>query len=430
MIKTMALLCCLLFFSFSAFSQWQRITGQIQNSVSCFTSMGTKLFAGTADGRLYLSTNYGVDWDSINTGRDSLNFNALAAVGANLVAGAITNVSTPGWSGRGEQVFVSPDDGKHWNTVWGMNGLKWSGFYCFYAVDSFLLAGSGGIQYSKDTGKYWKDIGNPYYSGGGPRSILVIDSTWFAGDYAMYGMSRSTDSGRNWTLLSGENDTVSPGFTSSLAAIGEVLFAGTIAPALGCAPWQCGVFRSLDYGNHWTVVNNGLTDANVNCLFSKSTLLFAGAARNAVFVSADSGTHWKPFNEGFVVPDTGIYDLLSIADYLFAITTTGQLYRRPLAQARASMPQSNLSYQNSLHIISRSPSSRQVTVEYFLPSNAQTSLKVFNTRGKCISASDVQRRPAGLQRHLLSIDAMRSGYFIIALYISNNFAESSTIVCR
>jgi len=389
-------------------------------------SMGTKLFAGTADGRLYLSTNYGVDWDSINTGRDSLgSINALTAVGANLVVGAFGY----GWGG-GEQVFVSPDDGKHWNTVWGMNGLKWNGFLCFYAVDSFLLAGSVGMEYSKDTGKYWKDIGNPYYSGGGPRSILVIDSTWFAGDYDK-AVSRSTDNGRNWSWCIAENDTSSIcGETHSLAAIGEVLFAGTIAPALGCAPWQCGVFRSLDYGNHWTVVNNGLTDTNVNCLFSKSTLLFAGAARNAVFVSADSGTHWKPFNEGFVVPDTGIYDLLSIADYLFAITTTGQLYRRPLAQAGAILPKSNLSYQNSLHIISRSPSYRQVTVEYFLPSNAQTSLKVFNTRGKCISASDVQRRPAGLQRHLLSIDAMRSGYFIIALYINNNFAESNTVVCR
>ena len=426
MIKTMALLCCLLFFPFSVFSQWQRITGQIQGSISCFTSIGTKLFAGTADGRLYLSTNYGVDWDSINTGRDSLgSIHALTAVGANLVVSAFGH----GWSG-GEQVFVSPDDGKHWNTVWGMNGLNWSGFNCFYTIDSFLLAGSVGIQYSKDTGKYWKDIGNPYYSGGGPRSILVIDSSWFAGDYDK-GVSRSTDNGRNWTwCLLGENDTFAPGQTRSLAAIGEVLFAGTIAPAIGNGPWHSGVFRSTDFGDHWTVVNKGLTDTNILCLLSSGTLLFAGSAHNTAFVSSDSGANWRALNEGFSAGDTGIFDMLTIEDYIFAITTTGQLYRRPLAQAGAILPQSNLSRLNSPHIISGSLSTRQVTVEYFLSSNAQTSLKIFDTRGKCISAPLGQRRPAGLQRHLLSTDAMRSGYYIIALYISNNFAESSTIVVR
>jgi len=82
---------CIVFYS-SLNAQWVQTNGPYGGCVRTFAVSGTNLFAGTSDdfgtsGDVFLSTNNGVNWKTVNNGMTDTSIFALVVSGTNLFAG-------------------------------------------------------------------------------------------------------------------------------------------------------------------------------------------------------------------------------------------------------------------------------------------------------------------------------------------------------
>lgn len=76
----------------------------------------------------------------------------------------------------------------------------------------------------------------------------------------------------------------------------------TIAGGNVVAGSDNGIFISADNGTTWNSSNTGLTNLNINVLFSNGTTLVAGTEGGGAFISPDNGLTWNPANNGLTGP--------------------------------------------------------------------------------------------------------------------------------
>jgi hypothetical protein len=99
-----------------------------------------------------------------------------------------------------------------------------------------------------------------------------------------------------WIRTNGPED----GRINALAANGSTILAGTRAN---------GIFRSIDKGDTWTSVNDGLTNIDILALVVKGANYFAASNGGGIFLSTDNGTSWNAVNNGL----TDLYpDVLTV----------------------------------------------------------------------------------------------------------------------
>src|ERR1041385_9429238 len=107
-------------------AQWVQTNGPYGGDVSSFAISGTKIFAGTYGGGVYLSTNNGTSWTAVDSGLTNLYVQDLAVSGTNLFAGTANG-----------GVFLSTDNGTSWGPVnSGLTALN---------VGALASGGSGGL---------------------------------------------------------------------------------------------------------------------------------------------------------------------------------------------------------------------------------------------------------------------------------------------
>ena len=322
-------------------AQWQITNDSIYGNINCFAISGKNIFAGTGSG-VYLSSNNGSNWTAINTGLDSQikGISSLAVSGSKIFAG--TN----------KGVFLSNINGASWYSV--NSGLKINDELYQVPItdkDVLSLATSGnkifagtyrmGIFLSKNNGVSWKNIS----IGIGARTLAIIGDTIFAGTYRA-GIYLSKNNGLNWKEL--PNGMAYKGIPynaiiNSIAIKDTNIFAGT----------DKGIFLSTDNGAIWNVVNNGLTNIQVNCLAISGDTIFAGTNREKTFISAningknispgiddynggiflslDNGKTWENISKGFPIN----FNVLSLAisgSYIFAGTNSGGIWELLLSK--------------------------------------------------------------------------------------------------
>jgi hypothetical protein len=225
------------------------------------------------------------------------------------------------WSG----VKRSTDDGNSWQEIrlgadvrsftWLPQGTK----------RTIIFAGSvdDGVHVSTDNGTAWSlknnGLTNQIVWGVAASAVGATSNILFAATSG--GIFRTTDNGEHFIAV---NNGMVKASTLSLAVLpdttgGEILFAGTGAS---------GVFRSPDYGNSWIDVNTGLTSPTVNALAARPDRagvreLFAGTYEGA-FRSSDKGSTWNPVSNygltdthvlGFAVSDTNLFAIIGSGVY-------------------------------------------------------------------------------------------------------------------
>ncbi len=222
---------------------------------------GGELWAGTtADpktglGFLYHSSDSGASWDSVNLGQS-----------------AGTEIHT---------VFVDPEDRE---TVYvGLNDIYNEMFNP--AADVYLLK-------STDGGRSWTPLRLPF------TDAMVNVMGRVAGDPTLYvgtggRVYSSVDGGKNWVYITAAYYTVDPYDIAVDPRNTNVLY-------LPCRAH--GIIKSLDHGNTWTLINNGLLNTQV-ALFaladsSGSTVYAASMGGAGTFKSTDFGETWTNVTGG------------------------------------------------------------------------------------------------------------------------------------
>ncbi len=324
---------------------WQQTNGPYGGVVQALAiNSSGHIFAGTFGGGVFLSTDNGSSWMTVNIGLTNTNVRALAINSSGVIfagtngsgtfrstdnGGSWTAVNTglihivlslainssghifAGTLGRG--VFRSMDNGSSWTAI--NTGLTNNFVYALAInLSGDIFAGTGGgVFRSTDNGGNWTAV-NTGLTNTSIRALVINSSGHiFAGTDG--GMFRSTDNGDNWVA-------VNTGLTNTLVdalatnSSGHI-FAGTFV----------GVFRSTNNGGNWTAVNTGLTNTLVVALaINSSGHIFAGTFGGGVFLSTDNGGSWMTVNIGLTNTDVRTLAINS-SGHIFAGTEGSGMFR-------------------------------------------------------------------------------------------------------
>jgi hypothetical protein len=107
----------------------------------------------------------------------------------------------------------------------------------------------GALITSTDFGRTWMDRGQPPVSAGCVAVSASVTPVLFVGN--VFGVYRSRDTGASWQLLRG------PDSISCISALGPLVVVGTESS---------GISISTDYGESWTIVNDGLPSLGIGSI--------------------------------------------------------------------------------------------------------------------------------------------------------------------
>ena len=209
-IKAKTFFLSLLLISNYTFAQtWQQTNGPYGGAINCIAISGMNLFAGTNSNGVFISTNNGTSWNSVNNGFTDIEVFSLEVSGTNLYAGTYGNV------------FLSTNNGTSWTSV--NNGLTNGIVSSLLVSGTNLYAGTGGgVFLSTNNGTSWTSV-NKGLTDSTVGSLAVSGTNLYAGTYGG-GVFLSTNSGTSWTSV---NNGLTDSIVYSLSVIGTNLYAGT-----------------------------------------------------------------------------------------------------------------------------------------------------------------------------------------------------------
>ncbi len=124
------------------------------------------------------------------------------------------------------------------------------------------------------------------------------------------GVFRSIDNGDYWLQI---NNGITSVLISHLAInSNDDIFAGGLG----------GMYRSTDNGDNWSRIQSGMTSTNISALaIHKDGEIFAGTTTGGLFRSSDNGNNWNPIKNGLT--SNNILALTANSDNIFAGTLDG-----------------------------------------------------------------------------------------------------------
>jgi photosystem II stability/assembly factor-like uncharacterized protein len=270
------------------------INGLQQQNIKALLILNNMIFAGSNAYGIFLSTNGGMNWSSVNDGLESNNIRAFCNIGTNIFVATV------------DGVYKSSDYGKNWINI--NNNLINTNISSICSSGSVLLVGNpnGGASRTTNYGLNWIICNDSNF-------VYSVYALFSNGNYVLagsngYGVSKSTNNGVNWTRINNglENKEVYA-FTSSPTN----LFCGTLG----------GIFCSTNYGSNWSAVNNGLNNLQINALCKSGNNIFSCAWRNFIFMSSNNGDSWLS-KRGEIISEI-VYSICSSGNYIFAGTAQG-----------------------------------------------------------------------------------------------------------
>ena len=248
-------------------------------TVAGIESQPSTYYMGATGGGVWKTTNYGNSWQNVSDG-----FFATGSIGAIRVAQNNPDIVYVGTGSDGirsnviigKGMYRSDDAGKTWSFL----GLKNAG-----------QIGAVEIHPTKPEVCYVAAIGNPF--GSNPER----------------GVFKTTNGGQNWEKVLFISESTGVADLEICPDNPDIIYAS--AWAVDRKPWtiksgseDSGVFKSIDGGNQWTSINNGLTSKTVFALAvdpENSNTLFAGTSdpfEGGLFKSSDGGENWSSISTG------------------------------------------------------------------------------------------------------------------------------------
>ena len=286
-------------------NRWRSLNqGLTDTAVTALTSSGKTLFAGTMNTGVFRSIDQGTHWEPINQGLGTLEIQALAVSDRFLFAGTSTGMF---------RLELSSLDQSRWESI--NQNLAHRNVKVLMVQDSILWAGTlkGGVFRSIDQGESWSQtnlhqvdiqallmvkvsILSDKAAAAFHRAFSNATRIVFAGtpeDGTFY----SIDDGSTWRSIGAvralKNITC---FTFPLNPnLNNLLLAGTS----GSGIFRLTVILDRDVQQlKWEAIVTNPTDLNIRCLLSSGQTLFASTVKGGIFQSIDDGNVWAAINEG------------------------------------------------------------------------------------------------------------------------------------
>lgn len=277
------------------------------------------IYAGSAGGGVWKSTNSGRDWRALDDLLPNLRIGALAVDPfdrTHILAGCGEGyVAWQGGAAFGRGLYASTDAGESWSVLPAASGSAFD--YVFdldfdpHARDDVLACTGTGVYRSGDGGASWERVlTRPVI----PFSATVEFSTTDPGlVYSAIegaGIFRSSDGGRTWTGPLGTGITVARYSRIVLAvapANGAIIYAAFTGADEHCA----GIFRSDDGGSNWRAVSIPRSDLTGDTYMggqgrfnsalavhpSNPDILWAGGID--LYRSTDGGATWRQMSNWY-----------------------------------------------------------------------------------------------------------------------------------
>jgi hypothetical protein len=430
--KTQFIWLAVIFVLLCPFASAQWVKTNCPDFALCFAVSQRNLFAGTSDSGVYLSTNNGTSWTSVNNGlpraqgRFLPRVSGFAVIDTNIIAG-------------GGGVFLSTNSGANWtwvNNSLNVMALAVSGTNLFAGTynKGVFLSADGGTSWAADNGgltkfsSLWGYHTIGCFASNGEN--VFIGTTGHTGFYG-HGVFLSTNNGTNWTAVNEglpsypeAGDSATFGGILCLAVSGSNIFAGT---------GEDGVYHSTDNGAHWTAANTGLTDTTVNALVVSGTNLFAGT-NGGVFLSTNNGTSWTAVNGSLT--DHPVSALAVSGDILFVGTPItfagdykGGVWRRPLSEMVTSVEHIAGRLPRMFELCQNYPNplNPSTTIKYNLPKSAEVRLGVYDVLGREVSMLVNEKMDAGVHEVKFEASDLSSGLYFYRLSVGD-FVQSKKLM--
>jgi len=282
--------------------RWQAsgLTNQHIRALAVDTNNPQVLYAGSAQGSIFVSTDAGQHWTKRST-----------------IAPSLTIVYTLTFNTSGKKfyaltdagLFVSTDAAHLWNVVRasGLPSDSYTTMTFTTGQSEYVGTIHHGVFASNDDGVTWKSA-----SGNLPQSTAINELTFDSTQHRLWaatttGVYRSDDEGRFWLALDSG--------LSTAGAINTIQSAAGVGGAAGLvyAGTNHGIYRSLDAGSHWTANGQALRRVSIyhallDFRSKNASTIYVGTNFGA-FGSADGGLNWQGIAGG-IPADTPVYALV------------------------------------------------------------------------------------------------------------------------
>jgi hypothetical protein len=195
---------------------------------------------------------------------------------------------------------------------------------------------------------------------------------------------------------------------TALTSFGGYLFAGTSQGSVG------GIYISSDNGNNWTL---SLNDAWISSFLYVGSNIFAGSVGNGIWRSTNYGNYWTQINDGL---GSGAYNVLSLGaddQYLFAGTVSSSIWRRLLTQVVTDV-NDGTSIQPSEFSLAQNypnPFNPNTKISWQSPVSSWQTLKVYDVLGNEVATLLDEFREAGNYAVDFSAAQLTSGVYFYKL---------------
>lgn len=194
---------------------------------------------------------------------------------------------------------------------------------------------------------------------------------------------------------------------------------------------QVGIYRSIQNGDpgSWSVSNQGLQSRMIRSLIVTDSNHIYGASDSGIFLSSDRGSFWAPVNDGL---DTLNVKTLALSSrgFLFALTTTGHLYRSMLRVTSVTSDHSDSPLQFSLSQNYPNPFNPRTTIQFSVGHLSRVSLKILDILGREVATIVAGERASGTYSETWDAGGAASGVYYCKLVTDGFVAVRRMVVLK
>ncbi len=313
------------------------------------------VFAGTSESGIFRTMDGGTSWVEINTGLTNTSVGELEIVGKTIYAG------------MSERLVYSIDDGASWQPAkfpsmpneYLFSTLSVSEGELYAGAIRFAPRAEGGVvggvfRLDTENNALVQVLVNRELTG--TQYLEIVGTTFYLGTQrdGIFQWEKDSDP---WAISLGLEEH----FITALSVNGESIYAGTdrgeiyrsesagklwklvnstdmagshisglkwIGTTLYVSAWGDGVIRSVNGGDSWTPINDGLGEAEVTTMETIGEKLYVGTYSKGVFRWMPDKRWWEPVGS---LPRQ-IMSLVALDGFLYAGTAYGGVFKIPIAE--------------------------------------------------------------------------------------------------